>query len=92
LLGAFARGHVFDHDNDGRPEHQAAFTIGVIALGAKMAKADGVVTSDEMIAFKEMFKVPEGEMENVSRIFQPRQAGRRRLRSLCQAACISVEG
>ena len=49
--------------------YQIAFTIGVIALGAKMAKADGMVTRDEVIAFKEVFKVPEGEMENVSRIF-----------------------
>ena len=45
------------------------FTIGVIALGAKMAKADGIVTRDEVIAFKEVFKVPEGEMQNVSRVF-----------------------
>jgi DnaJ like chaperone protein len=34
-----------------------------------MAKADGVVTRDEVIAFKEVFKVPAGEMENVSRVF-----------------------
>ena len=69
LLGGFAGGHLFNHDNDSTPEHQVAFTIGVIALGAKMAKADGLVTQDEVIAFKEVFKVPEGEMENVSRIF-----------------------
>lgn len=69
LLGGFAGGHLFNHDNDRTPEHQVAFTIGVIALGAKMAKADGVVTQDEVMAFKEVFKVPEGEMENVSRIF-----------------------
>src|SRR6476646_4193906 len=36
---------------------------------AKMAKADGLVTADEVTAFKEVFKVPEGEMKNVSRIF-----------------------
>ena len=46
-----------------------AFTVGVIALGAKMAKADGVVTMDEVNAFKEVFKVPEGEMKNVARVF-----------------------
>jgi DnaJ like chaperone protein len=57
------------HDHDGMPQHQVAFTVGVIALGAKMAKADGVVTRDEVLAFKEVFKVPDGEMENVSRIF-----------------------
>ena len=67
LLGAFAGGHTFPHDN--RVKHQVAFTIGVIALGAKMAKADGIVTRDEVVAFTEVFKVPEGEMENVSRVF-----------------------
>ena len=46
-----------------------AFTVGVIALGAKMAKADGVVTVDEVNAFKEVFKVPEGEMKNFARVF-----------------------
>jgi DnaJ like chaperone protein len=34
-----------------------------------MAKADGVVTMDEVNAFKEVFKVPEGEMKNVARVF-----------------------
>ena len=46
-----------------------AFTVGVIALGAKMAKADGIVTMDEVNAFKEVFKVPEGEMRNVAGVF-----------------------
>ena len=48
---------------------QVAFTIGVIVLGAKMAKADGVVTQDEIAAFKEVFHVPPHEMKNVSRVF-----------------------
>jgi DnaJ like chaperone protein len=68
LLGALAS-HIVHHDSNNNAQHQIAFTIGVIALGAKMAKADGVVTRDEIIAFKEVFKVPEGEMENVSRVF-----------------------
>src|SRR5262249_26042009 len=57
------------HHNGGMSEDQVAFTVGVIALGAKMAKADGIVTRDEVLGFKEVFKVPDGEMENVSRIF-----------------------
>ena len=70
LLKALGQRYVFGpHNNDGMPEHQVAFTVGVIALGAKMAKADGIVTRDEVLAFKEVFKVPDGEMENVSRIF-----------------------
>src|SRR5262245_8462141 len=34
-----------------------------------MAKADGVVTDDEVNAFKEVFKIPAGEMKNVAQIF-----------------------
>src|SRR5262245_18229108 len=64
-LTAGAR-RVLDHH---APERQVAFTVGVIALGAKMAKADGVVTMDEVKAFKEVFKVPQGEMGKMSRIF-----------------------
>jgi len=41
----------------------------VIALGAKMAKADGVVTKDEIDAFKEVFIIPQEEMKNVARVF-----------------------
>ena len=53
-----------------RPQDSAvAFTVGVIALGAKMAKADGVVTPDEVEAFKQVFRVPPSEMHNVARIF-----------------------
>lgn len=48
---------------------QIAFTIGVIALGAKMAKADGLVTPDEVAAFKEVFRIPPEEMANVGRVF-----------------------
>jgi len=58
LLGGLA-GHAVDRlrggegareDRDGT--RQIAFTIGVIVLGAKMAKADGRVTNDEIDAFK----------------------------------------
>ena len=44
------------------PERSIAFTIAVIALGAKMAKADGLVTRDEVTAFREVFHIrPEDE-------------------------------
>jgi DnaJ like chaperone protein len=71
LLGGFA-GHYFidrDEEEDMPAENQVAFTVAVVALGAKMAKADGIVTRDEVAAFKEVFKVPESEMRNMSRIF-----------------------
>ena len=71
LLGGVAGHYAIDRDQelDGPAGNQIAFTVGVIALGAKMAKADGLVTEDDVNAFKEAFKVPEGEMQNVARIF-----------------------
>jgi DnaJ like chaperone protein len=51
------------------PERSIAFTIGMIALGAKIAKADGIVTIDEVAAFKRIFHVPPDELANVAKIF-----------------------
>ena len=48
---------------------QVAFTIAVIALGAKMAKADGIVTRAEIDAFKQVFRISDDEMKNVGRVF-----------------------
>src|SRR3546814_17901858 len=48
---------------------QIAFTIGVIVLGAKLSKADGRVTRDEVDAFKRVFHIPADEMKNVGRVF-----------------------
>lgn len=55
--------------HDAPPEKSMAFTIGMIALGAKMAKADGVVTEDEVKAFSEVFHVPEKDRPAVERVF-----------------------
>jgi DnaJ like chaperone protein len=72
LVGAVA-GHAVDRlrsdDSDGGQIRQTAFTVAVIALAAKMAKADGQVTRDEIDAFKEVFRVPPSEVKNVGRIF-----------------------
>ncbi len=51
------------------PEQSVGFTIAVIALGAKMAKADGLVTRDEVTAFREVFNIPPEEEGNAARIF-----------------------
>ncbi len=51
------------------PEQSVGFTIAVIALGAKMAKADGQVTRDEVAAFREVFVIPPGEEQNAARVF-----------------------
>jgi DnaJ like chaperone protein len=51
------------------PRHSIGFTIAVIALGAKMAKADGTVTRDEVAAFREVFQVPPGEEAHLRLVF-----------------------
>jgi DnaJ like chaperone protein len=51
------------------PEKSIGFTIGMIALGAKMAKADGAVTQDEIMAFRQVFNVPEKDLAAVARVF-----------------------
>lgn len=55
----------------GDPElrRQVAFSVAMIALSAKMAKADGIVTQDEIRAFHEIFSVPQREMRNVARLY-----------------------
>jgi DnaJ like chaperone protein len=51
------------------PERSVGFTIAVIALGAKMAKADGQVTRDEVQVFRRVFSIPKDEEANAARVF-----------------------
>ena len=48
---------------------QEVITVGIIILAAKLAKADGQVTSDEVSAFKEKFKIPPDFQNDVGKIF-----------------------
>jgi len=63
--------HVFEGITGGSkpPEKSIAFTIGMIALGAKMAKADGVVSDEEVKAFSQVFHVPDKDKAAVERVF-----------------------
>jgi DnaJ like chaperone protein len=69
LLGGRAAPDDRAKKQDQLEENQVAFTVGVIALGAKMAMADGVVTSDEVSAFKNAFKVSKAEMKQAAPVF-----------------------
>tara|TARA_B110000908_G_scaffold76259_1_gene91790 strand:+ start:10885 stop:11565 length:681 start_codon:yes stop_codon:yes gene_type:complete len=51
------------------PERSVAFAIAVIALGAKMAKADGHVTRDEVTAFREVFNIAAQDEAGAARVF-----------------------
>lgn len=73
-LAALAKGEplsvVFDILRaESPPEQSVGFTIAVLALGAKMAKADGTVTRDEVTAFRRIFTFPEGEEEHAARVY-----------------------
>lgn len=71
-LSALAQGEslsaVFDRLRT-PPERSVAFAIAVIALGAKMAKADGQVTRDEVRAFREVFHIPPQDEKRAARVF-----------------------
>ena len=72
LLGGVA-GHVLvDREGAifGRVPRDVMFTMGLVALAAKMAKADGVVVDVEVAAFEQIVEVPEDEKERVRRLFE----------------------
>ncbi len=48
---------------------RVAFSVAMIALSAKMAKADGIVTQNEVRAFQEIFEVPRDQTRNVARLY-----------------------
>jgi DnaJ like chaperone protein len=71
-LSALAQGEslaaVFDRLRT-PPERSVAFAIAVVALGAKMAKADGQVTRDEVTAFREVFEIAREDEAGAARVF-----------------------
>ena len=77
LIGGLA-GHAYDRikgerETDDNPSlaRQTTFAIGIIVLSAKMAKADGTVTRDEVDAFKQIFHIPSEEIKNVEIVSPP---------------------
>ena len=54
---------------DSPEARQAAFSMAVVALAAKMAKADGVVTMSEAASFWSRFDVPEAGQRAIHRLF-----------------------
>lgn len=48
---------------------EAAFSIALIALSAKIARADGFVTDNEVAAFRKFFSYPEQEEARVRMVF-----------------------
>ncbi|MBP1852349.1 J domain-containing protein [Rhizobium halophytocola] len=58
---------VFEGDPETR--RRVSFSVAIIALSAKMAKADGIVTTAEVDAFRSIFDFPPEEARNVARLY-----------------------
>ena len=48
---------------------QRIFALSLIVLSAKLSKADGQVSREELIAVKDKLKIPESELDQVGKIF-----------------------
>ncbi|MDY8110749.1 DnaJ family molecular chaperone [Fulvimarina sp. 2208YS6-2-32] len=75
---------------DEETRRSVAFSVAIIALSAKMAKADGIVTMDEVEAFREILEIPPEETRNVFRLYDIAkqdtagyEAYAKRLRAFC---------
>lgn len=81
---------------EGDPEtrRKVAFSVAMIALSAKMAKADGIVTEAEVSAFRDIFKFPDDQAQNVARLYNlARQdvAGYEAYAEKLASLCVSCE-
>jgi DnaJ like chaperone protein len=72
LLGAFAGHYLVDREGAvlGPVPRDVVLTTGLIALTAKMARADGVVAPSEVAAFERVVIVPESERARVRSLFK----------------------
>ena len=48
---------------------QQVFALSLIVLSAKLSKADGQVSREELVAVKDKLKIPENELDQVGKIF-----------------------
>jgi len=71
LIGALAGHFLVDREGApfGSPPREVIFTTGLVALAAKMAKADGVVTRDEVAAFRRIIEVPQESLGDIVKLF-----------------------
>ncbi|KQS98275.1 MULTISPECIES: DnaJ family molecular chaperone [unclassified Rhizobium] len=81
---------------EGDPEtrRKVAFSVAMIALSAKMAKADGIVSEAEVSAFRDIFKFPDDQAQNVARLYNlARQdvAGYEAYAEKLASLCVSCE-
>ena len=73
LLGSFIGGRISKARSTLRQsssqQQQQIFAISLIVLSAKLSKADGQVSKEEIAAIKDKLKIPKSEMAQVGKIF-----------------------
>jgi DnaJ like chaperone protein len=76
LLGAFAGHYLVDREGAvlGTPPRDVILTTGLVALAAKMARADGVVAPSEVAAFERVVVIDDSDRAKVASLFRLAQA------------------
>ena len=73
LLGSFLGGKISNISSSntfGNQQNlQQIFALSLIILSAKLSKADGRVSKEELIAVKEKLQIPDSEIDQVAKIF-----------------------
>ena len=73
LIGSMVGGRISSGRRSGFQQSfappQQVFAIALIILTAKLAKADGNVSKEELIAIKDKLKIPDHEIDQVGKIF-----------------------
>ena len=73
LLGSFLGGKISNISSSNtfgsQQKSQQIFALSLIILSAKLSKADGRVSKEELIAVKEKLQIPDSEIDQVAKIF-----------------------
>ncbi len=73
LIGSMIGGRISSARRSGFRQNfaqsQQMFAISLIILTAKLSKADGYVSKEELVAVKQKLKIPEHEIDQVGKIF-----------------------
>ena len=73
LLGSFVGGKLSSANASRQykslSNSQEVFALSLIVLSAKLSKADGQVSKEELIAVKEKLQIPESDIDQVAKIF-----------------------
>ena len=73
LLGSFLGGKISNISSSNtfanQQNSQQIFALSLIILSAKLSKADGRVSKEELIAVKDKLQIPDSEIDQVAKIF-----------------------